>query len=158
MERYDNEFERGRWGWPARYSARTDYGYSGYGYRGDWGYGAEYRRSGGYGMEYGRRGGYADEYTGFGRYHLPRKPARGYPVRGIHTYDMDYGSRTGGPAEYSGRAGYAAPDAVAGPLSARGAPEEEYPAPRPRPEDWRRAREAFRRPWGYGREYRRRRQ
>lgn len=41
----------------------------------------------------------------FGR--LPGKPARGYPVHGIHTYDLDYGNVAGGPdTDYSGRAGY----------------------------------------------------
>lgn len=74
-----------------------------------------------YAWEYGRRrAGFGDRparrYDGGRRarqgelerygYRLPGKPARGYPVRGIHTYDLDYGMRTGGPAEYSGRAGY----------------------------------------------------
>jgi hypothetical protein len=37
----------------------------------------------------------------------PGRPARGYPVRGIHTYDLDYGRQAGGPAtDYSGRAGW----------------------------------------------------
>jgi hypothetical protein len=37
----------------------------------------------------------------------PRRPARGYPVRGLHTYDLDYGRQAGGPdTDYSGRAGW----------------------------------------------------
>lgn len=37
----------------------------------------------------------------------PRRPARGYPVRGFHTYDLDYGRQAGGPdTDYSGRAGW----------------------------------------------------
>lgn len=59
-----------------------------------------------YGTE--RRWPYGVEYREFGgRMRPPGKPARGYPVRGIHTYDLDYGDLAGPTTEYSGRAGYA---------------------------------------------------
>lgn len=86
-----------------------DYGYGGEGY----GYGAEdlgYAYGGyGYGIErygpeYGRARGRRGRERWPGR--LPRKPARGFPVRGYHTYDLEYGDLAG-PTEYSGRAGYA---------------------------------------------------
>lgn len=42
---------------------------------------------------------------------LPRRPARGFPARGVHSYDLDYGRQAGGPeTDYSGRAGYPVPE------------------------------------------------
>lgn len=84
------------------------------------GYGESYglERGARYGLEYtaeyaprrrpesGRP--YAAEYREFAaRVRLPGKPARGYPVRGIHSYDLDYGDLAGPTTDYSGRAGYA---------------------------------------------------
>ncbi|HEX7049040.1 MAG TPA: hypothetical protein VF188_02420 [Longimicrobiales bacterium] len=73
-----------------------------------------YRTYAGYGydMGYGRAGVEYDYDYGVAfrrwprRPRLPRKPARGYPVRGYHTYDLDYGDLAGPTTDYSGRAGY----------------------------------------------------
>lgn len=87
---------------------------AGYGYV--YGAGPSRRYDHGYGYGFGYRGmreGTWDRgrWLGPGA-RLPRKPARGYPVRGYHTYDLDYGGQTGGPTtEYSGRAGYPTPEA-----------------------------------------------
>lgn len=82
---------------------RSDYGYGSWGDRGELGYGEPYARGRGYGGEYRR--------WPSGGARMPRKPARGFPVRGYHTYDLDYGGQVGGPTtDYSGRAGYPAED------------------------------------------------
>lgn len=102
-------FEGERYGPRARRGApaeRAGYGYEyGYGY----GYGVEEFGAGSaapYGAEYGSP--YRAEYREFGgRARLPGKPARGFPVRGIHTYDLDYGDLAGPTTDYSGRVGYA---------------------------------------------------
>ncbi|MFO7259592.1 MAG: hypothetical protein DIU52_000450 [bacterium] len=58
-----------------------------------------------YGGEFERRRPWRGGLGPFGRW--PKKPARGFPVRGFHTYDLDYGRQAGGPdTEYSGRAGW----------------------------------------------------
>lgn len=67
-------------------------------------------RRGSWRWERRRRGAEEPGRASFGRGRfgrLPGKPARGYPVHGIHTYDLDYGNVAGGPdTDYSGRAGY----------------------------------------------------
>jgi hypothetical protein len=84
------------------------------------GYDADLRRSRGY----DRRGGayYGEEIRWAARRgRLPRKPAHGFPVRGIHTYDLDYGAMGGPTTEYSGRTGYPV-------LQPRPEPIEELPS------------------------------
>lgn len=111
---------RARGGAPRRHAGYAgQYGYApDYGYAAEYGYGREMRAASyGYGAPYGYGGepyGYGRESYRYGaeyelsggRARLPGKPARGYPVRGIHTYDLDYGSLAGPTSEYSGRAGY----------------------------------------------------
>lgn len=73
------------------------------------GYGREFRRRRGRRRDRSQRRGYARV---FGRWmRTPGRPARGFPVRGVHTYDLDYGRQAGGPdTDYSGRAGYPVPE------------------------------------------------
>lgn len=129
MARYADEYEtrsgeryrRGREGRSAYggNAARDHYGY----YR-PADYGADFGHRRGPGdPESGYRGSalYGDEFHRTARpAQLPRKPARGYPVRGIHSYDLDYGSLSGPTTEYSGRMGYPV-------LQSRPEPDEEYP-------------------------------
>jgi hypothetical protein len=105
---YDRDLGRGYgsgvgWGFAREYGGRYARGFGGR-YGGEYGrYGRGYGGGyGGYGRDYGRSAaGWGIATRGIG------KPARGYPVRGIHTYDLDYGSISGGPTtDYSGRAGY----------------------------------------------------
>jgi hypothetical protein len=93
---------RARGGTPRRYAGYgAQYGYGPEMYAAPYAYEAEPY---GYGAELY---GYGREYEDFGgRARWPGKPARGYPVRGIHTYDLDYGNLAGPTTDYSGRAGY----------------------------------------------------
>lgn len=110
---YRREPYRRRGPWRA---ARRTYGYApdmravpgpGYGYGYGYGYGRSRRRR--------RRRGYARGRRGYGVLgpgaRLPRRPARGFPARAVHSYDLDYGRQAGGPeTDYSGRAGYPVPE------------------------------------------------
>lgn len=84
----------------AELRGRRRYRRSDYGYEGDF--------AGGRGIEYGREHDSRAELERRWRsMRLPRKSARGFPIRGYHTYDLDYGGQVGGPTtDYSGRAGY----------------------------------------------------
>ncbi|HEX6939534.1 MAG TPA: hypothetical protein VF158_08985 [Longimicrobiales bacterium] len=145
--RYDRERRRAprdrrSGGWPYFDRRATPFGREA-------GYGAAYRRPAplGYGAEF-------PPERARGRW--PGKPARGYPVHGIHSYDLDYGGLAGPTTDYSGRTGYAEDrsweETPRGPYTPRlaeigraarlrrrryGRRLPAYPAPGPYDTDWR---------------------
>lgn len=133
----------GRDEWAFTHSARTDYGYGGYGYKGDPGLGAEYRSGRGEqrtARQRGRSGG-----TRRGRNRGGSRVDYGYgvPVRGMYSYSLDYGN-TGGIDV----------DSNHGSIPGYPTANEARPAPRYETRHWATEEPAFERRYGgYGPEF-----